>query len=180
MGGYEFKLEKYIEGSDGNPGTWTEITRATKNGVDNAGNLLSLTTSTKDGTIVISDLSAGVYRFTEKTTTGKDGYIVDGKTHYIFRVNGSNIEEITNEDEKAKYSETGYNNVFDAKDAGGNQVNIYNHRPDVDKEVIKRNGTPDKEADYNIGDRVPYVVTVKVPENITSLKNLCWKINQPI
>lgn len=170
MGGYEFKLEKYIEGSDGNPGTWTEITRATKNGVDNAGNLLSLTTSTKDGTIVISDLSAGVYRFTEKTTTGKDGYIVDGKTHYIFRVNGSNIEEITNEDEKAKYSETGYNNVFDAKDAGGNQVNIYNHRPDVDKEVIKRNGTPDKEADYNIGDRVPYVVTVKVPENITSLK----------
>lgn len=170
MGGYEFKLEKYIEGSDGNPGTWTEITRATKNGVDNAGNLLNLTTSAKDGTIIISDLSAGVYRFTEKTTTGNRGYIVDGKTHYIFRVNGSNIEEITTDEEKTKYSEAGYNNVFNAKDAGGNQVNIYNHRPDVDKKVTKRDGSLDKEADYNIGDRVPYVVTVKVPENITSLK----------
>ena len=170
MGGYEFKLEKYIEGSDGNPGTWTEITRATKNGVDNAGDLLNLTTSAKDGTIIISDLSAGVYRFTEKTTTGNRGYIVDGKTHYIFRVNGSNIEEITTDEEKTKYSEAGYNNVFNAKDAGGNQVNIYNHRPDVDKKVTKRDGSLDKEADYNIGDRVPYVVTVKVPENITSLK----------
>ena len=170
MGGYEFKLEKYIEGSDGNPGTWTEITRATKNGVDNAGDLLNLTTSAKYGTIIISDLSAGVYRFTEKTTTGNRGYIVDGKTHYIFRVNGSNIEEITTDEEKTKYSEAGYNNVFNAKDAGGNQVNIYNHRPDVDKKVTKRDGSLDKEADYNIGDRVPYVVTVKVPENITSLK----------
>lgn len=166
MGGYEFKLEKYSESKN----EWTEITRATKNGVDNAGDPLNLTTSAKDGTIVISDLSAGVYRFTEKTTTGNCGYIVDGKTHYIFRVKGSNIEEITNEDEKAKYSEAGYNNIFNAKDASGNQVNIYNHRPDVDKEVTKRDGTLDKEADYNIGDRVPYVVTVKVPENITSLK----------
>ena len=76
MGGYEFKLEKYIEGSDGNPGTWTEITRATKNGVDNAGDLLNLTTSAKDGTIIISDLSAGVYRFTEKTTTGNRGILL--------------------------------------------------------------------------------------------------------
>lgn len=170
MGGYEFKLEKYIDGSDGNPGTWIEITRATKNGVDNAGDPLNLTTSSVSGTIVISDLSAGVYRFTEKTTTGKDGYIVDGKTHYIFKVNGSNIEEITTEEEKTKYSEAGYNNVFDAKDAGGNRVNIYNHRPDVEKQVTKRDGSFGKEADYNIGDRVPYVVTVKVPENITSLK----------
>lgn len=166
MGGYEFKLEKYSEST----GSWTEITKATKNGVDNAGDPLKLKTSSEDGRIVISDLSAGVYRFTEKTTTGNCGYIVDGKTHYIFRVKGSNIEEITNEDEKAKYSETGYNNVFNAKDASGNQVNIYNHRPDVDKEVTKRDGTPGKEADYSIGDRVPYVVTVKVPENITSLK----------
>lgn len=165
MGGYEFKLEKYSEST----GEWTEITKATKNGVDNAGDPLNLTTSSETGSIVISDLSAGVYRFTEKTTTGNRGYIVDGKTHYIFRVKGSNIEEITDE-EKAKYSETGYNNVFSAIDANGNQVNIYNHRPDVDKEVTKRDGTSGKEADYNIGDRVPYVVTVKVPENITSLK----------
>lgn len=166
MGGYEFKLEKYSESKN----EWTEITRATKNGVDNAGDPLNLTTSAKDGTIVISDLSAGVYRFTEETTTGNRGYIVDGKTHYIFKVKGSKIEEITTDEEKAKYSEAGYNNVFDAKDASGNQVNIYNHRPDVDKEVTKRDGTSGKEADYNIGDRVPYVVTVKVPENITSLK----------
>ena len=56
MGGYEFKLEKYSEST----GSWTEITKATKNGVDNAGDPLKLKTSSEDGRIVISDLSAGV------------------------------------------------------------------------------------------------------------------------
>lgn len=100
MGGYKFKLEKYVEGSSGAAGTWTPITKATKNGVDNAGTDLNLTTSAVDGTIVVSDLSAGVYRFTEETSTGKYGYIVDGTTHYIFKVKGKNIEEITDEAEK--------------------------------------------------------------------------------
>ena len=170
MGGYKFKLEKYVEGSSGAAGTWTSITKATKNGVDNAGTDLNLTTSAVDGTIVVSDLSAGVYRFTEETSTGKYGYIVDGTTHYIFKVKGKNIEEITDEAEKTKYSEAGYTNIFDAKDATGNKVNVYNYRPDVEKKVTDRKGNSGKEADYNIGDSVPYVVTVKVPKNIVSLK----------
>lgn len=170
MGGYKFKLEKYVEGSSGAAGTWTPITKATKNGVDNAGTDLNLTTSAVDGTIVVSDLSAGVYRFTEETSTGKYGYIVDGTTHYIFKVKGKNIEEITDEAEKTKYSEAGYTNIFDAKDATGNKVNVYNYRPDVEKKVTDRKGNSGKEADYNIGDSVPYVVTVKVPKNIVSLK----------
>ena len=170
MGGYKFKLEKYVEGSSGAAGTWTPITKAPKNGVDNAGTALDLTTSAGDGTIVVSDLSAGVYRFTEETSTGKYGYIVDGTTHYIFKVKGKNIEEITDEAEKTKYSEAGYTNIFDAKDATGNKVNVYNYRPDVEKKVTDRESNSGKEADYNIGDSVPYVVTVKVPKNIVSLK----------
>ena len=171
MGGYKFKLEKYVEGSSGAAGTWTPITKAPKNGVDNAGTDLNLTTSAVNGTIVVSDLSAGVYRFTEETNTGEYGYIVDGTTHYIFKVKGENIKEITDDAEKAKYSEAGYTNIFNAIDATENQVNIYNYRPDVEKKVTDREGNPDKEeADYNIGDSVPYVVTVKVPKNIVSLK----------
>lgn len=165
MQGYEFTLEKYDEATK----SWKEITKAPDKGVDNAGSDLVLTTNA-DGKITIDNLTAGVYRFTEKTTTGSNGYIVDGTTHYIFKVEGENIVEITDESEKTKYSEAGYNNVFTAKDASGNQINVTNHRPDVDKKVVNKEGEKGEEADYSIGDRVPYEVTIKIPENITSLK----------
>lgn len=165
MVGYEFVLEKYSTNG------WVKIEKAPANGVDNAGDELVLTTD-EDGKITIASLSAGVYRFTEKTVTKKNGYIVDGKTHYIFKVEGQHIVEITDDTEKAKYSEEGDNNVFSVKDATSvDQVNAYNERPDVEKKVEDRNGKPDEKADYSIGDRVPYTVTIDIPKNITDLKN---------
>lgn len=165
MVGYEFVLEKYSTNG------WVKIEKAPANGVDNAGDELVLTTD-EDGKITIASLSAGVYRFTEKTVTKKNGYIVDGKTHYIFKVEGQHIVEITDDTEKAKYSEEGDNNVFSVKDATSvDQVNAYNERPDVEKKVEDRKGKPDEKADYSIGDRVPYTVTIDIPKNITDLKN---------
>lgn len=165
MVGYEFVLEKYSTNG------WVKIEKAPANGVDNAGDELVLTTD-KDGKITIASLSAGVYRFTEKTVTKKNGYIVDGKTHYIFKVEGQHIVEITDDTEKVKYSEEGDNNVFSVRDTSNvDQVNAYNERPDVEKKVENREGKLDEKADYSIGDRVPYTVTIDIPKNITDLKN---------
>lgn len=165
MVGYEFVLEKYSTNG------WVKIEKAPANGVDNAGDELVLTTD-EDGKITIASLSAGVYRFTEKTVTKKNGYIVDGKTHYIFKVEGQHIVEITDDTEKVKYSEEGDNNVFSVRDATNvDQVNAYNERPDVEKKVEDREGNLGEKADYSIGDRVPYTVTIDIPKNITDLKN---------
>lgn len=50
-------------------------------------------------------------------------------------------------------------------------LTITNYKPDIAKTVTKRDGTANThEADYGVGDAVPYTLTVKVPENITSLK----------
>ena len=54
-------------------------------------------------------------------------------------------------------------------------LTIYNYKPDLDKEVLKRGG--DKEdpndwveaTDYKAGATIPYKVTVTVPANITKL-----------
>lgn len=56
--------------------------------------------------------------------------------------------------------------------ASGNTVTVYNYAPDVNKQVQKRGdeNTWQEAADYNVGDMVPYKVTVTVPENITRLK----------
>ena len=56
--------------------------------------------------------------------------------------------------------------------ASSNTVTVYNYAPDVNKQVQKRGdeNTWQEAADYNVGDMVPYKVTVTVPENITRLK----------
>ena len=56
--------------------------------------------------------------------------------------------------------------------ANKDTVTVYNYVPDVNKQVQKRGdeNTWQEAADYNVGDMVPYKVTVTVPENITRLK----------
>lgn len=50
-------------------------------------------------------------------------------------------------------------------------LTVTNYKPDIAKTVTKRDGTANThEADYGVGDAVPYTLTIKVPENITSLK----------
>ena len=48
---------------------------------------------------------------------------------------------------------------------------VKNYAPDIDKQVKdKVNATYQKAADYNVGDEIPYKITVTVPQNITRLK----------
>lgn len=164
MAGYTFTLDKYVDGE------WTPITKETSNGVINAGEKLNLTTGS-EGTISVEDLSNGVYRFTEASTTDKSGYIVDSHTHYLFKVNGKKIEKIPENERNTYAAETGYVNNFDSVNSASTAITVYNDRPDIEKKVTDRKtGKFVNESDYSVGDEIPYTVTVTIPENITALK----------
>lgn len=56
-------------------------------------------------------------------------------------------------------------------DTTGTTLTVTNYKPDIEKTVTKRDGTTtEHEADYGIGDAVPFTLTIKVPENVASLK----------
>lgn len=116
------------------------------------------------GKIQVDDLTPGTYRFTEidYETNQDEKYIVNAGDHYVFIVNQDGAT-VTKPD-----SENGNNDYV----ASNNTVTVYNYVPDVDKQVQKRGdeNTWQEAADYNVGDMVPYKVTVTVPENITRLK----------
>ena len=116
------------------------------------------------GKIQVDDLTPGTYRFTEidYETKQDEKYIVNAGDHYVFIVNqdGTTVAKPD--------SENGNNDYV----ASNSTVTVYNYAPDVDKQVQKRGdkNTWQEAADYNVGDKVPYKVTVTVPENITRLK----------
>ena len=53
-------------------------------------------------------------------------------------------------------------------------MTVYNHKPDLEKDVTKRNdgkGTDEgNDTDYAVGDTVKYTLTIYVPENVAKLK----------
>ena len=119
-----------------------------------------------NGKIQVDNLTPGTYRFTEiGYDENQDGkYIVNAGDRYVFVVNpdGATVAKPTNEN----------NNNDNDYVANSDTVTVYNYVPDVDKQVQKRGdeNTWQEAADYNVGDMVPYKVTVTVPENITRLK----------
>lgn len=146
ISGAVFALQKKSDTDD----KWINITKQSTAQGDDTGNNLTLTTDS-EGKITIDGLSKGKYRLIE-TFVG-DGYIMDGATAYPF--------EVTNEG-KIKYNGTTDANIT---------IKITNERPDLTKEVQKKNGgTWGRDADYSIGDEIPYKITVNVPNNITKLK----------
>lgn len=132
--------------------SWINITQKSTAQGDNTGDALILTTDV-NGLITIDGLSKGEYRLIE-TSVG-NGYIMDGATAYEFTVNS---------DKTITYKESTDANIT---------IKITNERPDLTKEVKKKNITPEewgRTADYSIGDKIPYRITVDVPKNITKLK----------
>ena len=133
-----------------NGDSWTDITKKSTALGDNTGTVLNLVTN-EAGKISVEDLSSGTYRFIE-TSVGADnkGYIMDGAATYEFKVEG--------------------NDVTYAGNKGTNiTIPVTNDKPDMTKEV--KNGSEWKhDADYSVGDKVPYRITVSVPANIAKLK----------
>ncbi|RHU26728.1 isopeptide-forming domain-containing fimbrial protein [Firmicutes bacterium TM09-10] len=146
ISGATFALQKKSDAD----GKWINITKQSTAQGDDTGAALSLTTN-NEGKITIEGLSKGEYRLIE-TFVG-DGYIMDGATAYVFKVNA---------DSSITYGTETNANIT---------INVTNERPDLTKKVQKKNGgTWGMDADYSIGDEIPYKITVDVPKNITKLK----------
>lgn len=139
--GVTFVLQKQ------NGSSWVNVTKNEKTGVD-------LTLKTDDnGKITVDGLSQGTYRFIETDRGTNDGYIMDGDTVYMFTV-GS--------DGSITYDNKTENNIT---------ITVKNEKPDMTKQVKERDKESWKQdADYNVGDMVPYKITIDVPSNITKLK----------
>lgn len=167
MQGYKFKL--YKKNDDG---TWTWIQKKPANGVDNAGEWLDAANETgvlttgDDGKISVSGLTKGVYAFVETEVNANDGYILDSGIAYVFKIsdNGDMVAATEADVEGAQYPETSVKS-FDTTAFSETEVKVKNYKPDFKKEI-----TGKKDADYGIGDDVPYTLTVNVPENVAKLK----------
>lgn len=120
----------------------------------------------ENGQITVSDLAPGSYRFIETSLNVTDvdkkngGYIMDGATAYEFSITT---------DGDVKYKDKTDKNVI---------IPVKNEKPDLTKEVKDRTAAADAteadtwkhEADYNIGDTIPYRIKIDVPSNIANLK----------
>lgn len=166
MQGYKFKL--YKKNDDG---AWTWIERKPANGVDNAGewldadNKTGVLTTGAEGKISVSGLTKGVYAFVETEVNANDGYILDSGIAYVFKIddNGDMVAATEADIVNEIYPENATSFDFTAFNA--TEVKVKNYKPDFKKEI-----TGKKDADYGIGDDVPYTLTVNVPENVAKLK----------
>lgn len=130
-----------------NGSSWVNVTKN-----ENTGDDLTLKTD-KDGRITVEGLSQGKYRFIETDRGTNNGCIMDGATVYEFTVTA---------DGKIVYDGKTENNII---------ITVKNEKPDMTKQVKERDKDNWKQdADYNVGDMVPYKITIDVPSNITNLK----------
>lgn len=130
--------------------TWIDITKKSTAKGDNTGADLTLVTDA-EGKISVDGLSSGTYRFIEKSVgIDNKGYIMDGAATYVFDVNGTEV-------------------TYNGTKGDSIEIPVTNDKPDMTKQV--KNGNDWKQdADYSVGDKVPYRITVSVPANIKKLK----------
>ena len=162
LAGVEFILEHLKDGQDETKdANWEQI----KNGSENY-----FTTASENGSVTISGLNPGKYRFTEigYATGSENKFIINNGAKYVFEVKtevkaGENSTVTVSKPESAE-------NSGDYK-ADGNTVTVYNYAPDVDKQVYNTTqNNNQKFADCGIDDTIQYQVKVVLPENVQKLK----------
>ena len=121
------------------------------------------------GEITLENLTKGRYYLLET------GYAANKDKGYILNTTGKFYFDINEKGKAVKVTDPEItDNVADgsfAIDANGTTLTVTNYKPDIEKTVTKRDGTANThEADYGVGDAVPYTLTIKVPENVASLK----------
>ena len=155
-----FKLEHLIDGKENameEDSNWKQIESNEKD---------KYFTTGSDGTVKISNLKPGTYRFTEigYATGSENKFIINNGAKYVFEVKAGENNTVTVS--KPKNAENS-----DDYEADGNTVTVYNYAPDVDKDVKDRvNGGYQQGADYAVGDTIEYKVKVVIPANIGKLK----------
>lgn len=166
LSGINFKLEKQGKDADGKE-TWTKITKQATAQGDNTGTDLNLKTDA-DGKITVEGLSKGTYRFVEVSSDKNEGYIVDSSAQYIFTVSRLGVVAwVDSSDASGAFTP--------AKTEDGTtttaQITVTNYKTDLDKEIKDKDGnwSTTNDADYSVGDMVPYKITVDVPKNVARL-----------
>lgn len=150
-----FDLERWDDSK--NPAAWVKE----KTGLE-TGNASDGETAVA-GQIKVTGLNTGSYRFVE-TANANNNYIVDESKYYYFNIDDKGEVVIPEE----------HKNDADYDNKNGT-LTIYNYKPDLNKEVLKRGGSKEdpndwvEATDYKAGATIPYKVTVTVPANITKL-----------
>ena len=150
-----FDLERLDDSEK--PAKWVKEKTGLKTGTATDGSVVV------DGQIKVTGLITGSYRFVE-TANDNHNYIVDESKYYYFNID-DNGNVVIPDDYK---DDADYDNV-------NGTLTIYNYKPDLNKEVLKRGGVENntgdwvEATDYKAGATIPYKVTVTVPANITKL-----------
>ncbi len=172
LSGVQFNLYKYNDVSK----KYEVCTETTGEGVGATVKAIVYETGT-NGVATATNLTKGKYYFQEigYTNAAKEtGYIADTVSKYPFEINDNG------------YVVASTDTIIGAADAqtfvigigsDNKDVTIYNYKPDFDKNVkdatgnIKKDsaGNATHDADYGIGDKVPYELTITVPANIEKL-----------
>lgn len=164
LAGVRFKLEHLIDGKENameEDSNWKQIESNEKD---------KYFTTGSDGTVKISNLKPGTYRFTEigYATGSENKFIINNGAKYVFEVK---TEVKAGENSTVTVSKPADADNSDDYKADGNTVTVYNYAPDVDKDVKDRvKGGYQQGADYAVGDTIEYKVKVVIPANIGKLK----------
>lgn len=160
LAGVRFELERLIDGKENAMEVDSNWKQIESNEPD------KYFTTGLDGTVKISNLKPGTYRFTEigYATGSENKFIINNGAKYVFEAKaGANNTVTVKQPENAK-------NSGDYK-AEGNTVTVYNYAPDVDKQVYNtKESNYKKFADCGIDDTIKYQVKVVLPENFNNLK----------
>lgn len=163
--GVKFILQQEVTGETSTWETCKTGTTKSESNVDIVNTTGEYTTGT-DGVLSVSGLAPGKYRFIETDLASNDGYIMDGNNTYVFTIS---ID--TNGDKQITLEANNYAKL----DNDTKTITVTNEKPDMKKEVKRRaqkDGRDDwqHDADYSVGDMVPYKITIDVPSNIAQLK----------
>lgn len=136
---------------------------------------------TASGQIQFSNLRKGSYYIMETgyADNADAGYILDTKAKYAFAIDKDG-KVAANTDLTGNDVVNATEGVF-AISAEDSKLTVYNYKPDVEKTVTKRDGSStvtntdgttvgNHEADYGVGDKVTYTLTIDVPANIAKLR----------
>lgn len=151
LAGVMFKLDRQ---KDDETKTWVPYT--------NDNNTL---TTGDDGSVTIDGLKPGNYRFQE---IGYNSTVADKERKYVINANDYYEFTIDKDGNVSKTAGAKHDSDYTTE---GTTVTVKNYAPDIEKTVKDR--TSDnyrKAADYNVGDEIPYKITVTVPQNIIRLK----------
>lgn len=157
------------QGSTTTPLAGVKFTLNKKNDADDDYTAVKTDVATDtNGKITLDNLAKGRYYLQET------GYTDGNDKGYILNTTGKFYFDIDENGKAVKVDDTIAGKVDDASftiDSTHATLTVTNYKPDIAKTVTKRDGTANThEADYGVGDAVPYTLTIKVPENITSLK----------